>query len=295
MKKNATFIVFLFLVSMTLSGQNSTMTIREVFDFQPGDVFHWKVLHQPQRPPEGKRVEVLARNLSPGNDSICYSLKHFDYSSVVGPGPFLVYTYKNYLSTKCYTNLDSLVHTLIDTVLLITTPVSIIDSTYLDQDLCDSLTYKYTAYYGLWFEPRIIIQSFGRGLGITSYYNDYQFSLPPEYSRWYMVYFKKGPFDCGTPDTTSTGIKQPDEVAGIVRCFPNPATTHLNLEFDVRLASTEKTITLSNTIGQEVFRQEYMAGNQSVTLNVNNLPSGTYFLKVSGIGFPWVVRKVMKN
>jgi hypothetical protein len=49
----------------------------------------------------------------------------------------------------------------------------------------------------LLFEPRDIWQTFGKGLGITNYYNDYAAAWPVEHDHLTMVYFKKGPYDCG--------------------------------------------------------------------------------------------------
>jgi hypothetical protein len=67
------------------------------------------------------RFEVLSRTLSPGNDTLCYMLRHFDYVGYYNGS--MQYTFNNYNKQVCYTNLDSMVHTLIDTTGMITTPM----------------------------------------------------------------------------------------------------------------------------------------------------------------------------
>jgi hypothetical protein len=159
-------ITLLLLFNMlSLAGQNSTMTIRDVFDFQPGDVFHYKREKVYVNYPMGMRFEVLSRTDSPNNDTVCYSLFHFDYTSTLGTGG-LVYTNDNYIKNVCYTNLDSLIHTTI-------TPgwVSMFfkEGSFIDTFWCDSLVYWYEAHYGGTSEPDVYYYKYGKGLGIMNH------------------------------------------------------------------------------------------------------------------------------
>jgi hypothetical protein len=292
MKKIILLATMLGLMGSTLQGQNSTMTIREVFDFQPGDIFHRKIYRIYPTPPEAVRFEVLSRAVAPGNDTICYTMRHFDYTSEwLGQ---LVYTHHNYIQNVCYTNLDSMVHTLIDTFGMITSPINtFFEATYLDSLRCDSLTYRFEAKYGHLFEPAIARRAYGKGLGITEYLYDYYYSLPPTHQEWRVVYFKKGPYGCGTPDTVSTGIEEP-LVSGF-RCYPNPASSRINFEFDEAILLIEKQLTLVNTLGQEVMREAIPGVMLAYSFNIASLPAGTYFVRLEGPGFPGVTRKLLKT
>lgn len=290
MKKVLLLVSMLVLLLSTLHSQNSTMTIREVFDFQPGDVFHRMIKRMYPTPPEAVRFEVLARIVSPGNDTICYTMRHFDYTSEwLGQ---LVYTHHNYIQDVCYTNLDSMVHTLIDTFGMITSPINtFFEATYLDSLRCDSLTYRFEAKYGHLFEPAIAGRAYGKGLGITEYLYNYYYSLPPTHQEWRVVYFKKGPYGCGTPDTVSTGIGEPIVVG--FRCYPNPASSRINFEFDEAMLQVDKQWTLINTFGQEVMHGKIPGGIYSYPANIASLPSGIYFVHIEGAGSPIVSRKLV--
>lgn len=294
MKKATLLIVLLVCITVSAFNQNSTLTIREVFDFQPGDIFHCKITHLYSAPPAAIRFEVLTRNTSPGNDTICYTLRHFDYYSY-GSASQLTYTHKNYLKDVCYTNLDSLVHTLIDTP-WITTPVnSFLDSTFKNPQLCDSLTYRYEARYGYYFEPAFVWRAYSKGLGITDYLYHYYYSWPPTHEQWKVVYYKKGPVDCGQPDTVSTGIAKSENASGLFISYPNPVKSYLNIEFDETMESKDLELILRNIYGHVVLYRKVARGTHTCSVNINELPPGTYILQVSGNGVPVVSRKIFKG
>lgn len=299
MKKLTIAFCLLILAFGSINGQNSTMTIREVFDFQPGDIFHFRK-NYPSIPGGyfgAIRFEVTLKTISPGNDTLCYTLLHSDYEGQHISVGYTNYSFYNFTKQVCYTNLDSLVHTLIDTTCMLTGPIlNFTQKTYVDTTLCDSMVYTYKAYYNCQyssFEPLIISASYGKGLGITAYTYDYYYSFPPEYESWQMVYFKKGPVPCGTPDYTTAGIE--NSMPFGFQCYPNPATSAITLEFSENLMHSNKDLTLCNTLGQIVLREKCGEGKGFCSLDINHLPSGTYFLQISGDGFSTVIRKVMKN
>jgi hypothetical protein len=66
-----------------------------------------------------------------------------------------------------------------------------------------------------------------------------------------------------------------------IRIAPNPSNGPLNLNFWQDQAG-DVAVSLVSTTGQEVYRESWNAerGNNSRTLAANNLPAGTYFVKV---------------
>lgn len=61
--------------------------------------------------------------------------------------------------------------------------------------------------------------------------------------------------------------------------YPNPATNHINIRTN---GFNNATITILNTMGQTIFSQTLQATQNAVSLNISNLASGVYFIKVNG-------------
>jgi glucose/arabinose dehydrogenase len=63
---------------------------------------------------------------------------------------------------------------------------------------------------------------------------------------------------------------------------PNPATTIANISFMVSSISTQQVV-ITNTTGQEVFKQNILPDSDKVQLpvDVSQLPNGVYTVKVS--------------
>ena len=82
-------------------------------------------------------------------------------------------------------------------------------------------------------------------------------------------------------DTTCDTVLVPERVANIpnshsIALYPNPATTSLTI------TSTDKitTVSISNLLGQIVYTHAY--NSEKVHVDVADLPSGVYFVKVNG-------------
>ena len=66
-----------------------------------------------------------------------------------------------------------------------------------------------------------------------------------------------------------------------VNIFPNPTTGQLSANIALKDAQ-DMTITITNTLGQEVSRQAYkstMGGN--ISLDLTNQAAGSYFVKIA--------------
>jgi len=81
-----------------------------------------------------------------------------------------------------------------------------------------------------------------------------------------------------------------DYCNGGMMVYPNPATKVINVKFDAPL-HREKNISLFNVNGKII--QNLTTTNDFCTLNINELPSGTYFLSVHN-GENVFVRKIVK-
>lgn len=83
------------------------------------------------------------------------------------------------------------------------------------------------------------------------------------------------------------------EAAFNVNLFPNPAGSVLNILFEEPLNQPIQ-ITVSNTIGQQIKQENYYKAAAQISLNINELPSGIYFLNIkTAAGL--VVKKFIVN
>lgn len=73
--------------------------------------------------------------------------------------------------------------------------------------------------------------------------------------------------------------------------FPNPAKARLTVSLEQSLGETLQ-LEMTSITGQQVLRQEILAGENTALLNVSPLPSGVYFLKISSENDA-VVRRVI--
>lgn len=77
----------------------------------------------------------------------------------------------------------------------------------------------------------------------------------------------------GWPLTVSNTVKEDAVVV-----YPNPATDNINIRIDGN--TTLQEITILNSIGAVVSQQPNLDGKQLQTINLSNLPSGQYMLRV---------------
>ena len=84
--------------------------------------------------------------------------------------------------------------------------------------------------------------------------------------------------------TTTTTVK-PTGNASKIAVYPNPVTNQLTISSGNEISS----VSISNLLGQTIFSNEYNAN--TVQVNVADLPSGVYFVKVNGSE----VRKFVKE
>ncbi|MBK0401622.1 PKD domain-containing protein [Adhaeribacter sp. BT258] len=80
-----------------------------------------------------------------------------------------------------------------------------------------------------------------------------------------------------TVNTLNTGINE--TVANTFKLYPNPATTFLMLKFSERKSAKE--VEIVSVLGQKVKSQKIDAGSKEVRLGVQELPAGTYLVRIT--------------
>lgn len=80
-----------------------------------------------------------------------------------------------------------------------------------------------------------------------------------------------------------------------LKVFPNPAGETLNVQVDIK-ASTQLNVSVTSLLGKQIISEtlQFNEGTQTMTIQVNQLPSGVYFLNLSD-GESILSRKIMKK
>jgi hypothetical protein len=276
------------------------LTIREVFDFNINDEFHF-IDNEGIRPPNAERIKVIEKYTSVNNDTIFYKLYYDTYSSVYHEKiDDLVYHFGTSNKDVYYTNLDSSVYCYYDFLnynKLLEQQMS--DSSfifdydsiqYLNEELCDAQVDGVWARIGE-FEPNYFHAEFCKGLGIIfdEYVELSSGSSLPLYSKK-LFYYKKGNLSCGVPDsTTNTGLHG-QYVVDEIGIYPNPTSERITIISSDNPKS--KLVTLSNISGQILIRSR-MSDN-FLTMDLSTLKPGIYFLSVS-MDTKLITRKIIKN
>lgn len=76
----------------------------------------------------------------------------------------------------------------------------------------------------------------------------------------------------------STGIHEIDPELESLRIYPNPADDAILLYFDVESSSGDKTLLLSNVLGQVLQQSKIPSANKTLQINTTALDNGWYFL-----------------
>ena len=90
----------------------------------------------------------------------------------------------------------------------------------------------------------------------------------------------------GMEATTSTSVKETEELASSVAVYPNPFNGNTNLTFTATQAG-DASIVVYNLIGEKVIDMNLgsvAAGTQNVQLDFTSLNAGIYLLSVTAAG-----------
>jgi hypothetical protein len=102
--------------------------------------------------------------------------------------------------------------------------------------------------------------------------------------RWNLVKLKKVP---------TTGVDEVEQTKNNLGVYPNPATNSITITgFN---AATQSTVKMYNMSGQQVLQQNVPAGSGSISVQVQELPSGIYVIQLHSSGNAPMFGKVVIN
>lgn len=276
MKRLLLNFILLFLINYSYSQE--LLKIKEVFNFDINDEFHYSDFRSVNAPPIGDRQKIIDKYYS--NDSLILYYKVFhdkytssiDYSNLTDGHPTVNYFFSKDTSVLTLTNLDSSItyyDNFVDTITEISMNNTIING-YNYSIGNDSLIvwYNYRRYYG-------------KGIGLVSdYYSESaEYIYPPSMGVHVdrsLIYFKKADKSWGSADlTTSVGYNS-DKLD--FKIFPNPTNDNLFIQgLSIGKNVNIEIVDLNGNIIDlidGIFNEEYV-------YKTSNLKQGMYFMKVT--------------
>ena len=237
------------------------LTIREVYDFEVGDEFHYKLTSNGQSTPNAERITITAKEYSVDSSSLTYTYIHDNYFTTVS-NQHLDYHFSQYTSQQELIALNL-------TMLSVTTVDSAIRSLTIYYDsLCHEPVNGFYIMDKRDFEPSSDYYEYGKGLGLVIY--EYGGEGPSENT---MFYYKKQGITCGTPDLTTSTDKF-DEPENL-KVYPNPASEFLTIEMGVPLPFD---LVICDLSGKIVYSQNN--SESRMIINVSGIHKGIYLLKI---------------
>ncbi|MFH0895075.1 MAG: T9SS type A sorting domain-containing protein [Bacteroidota bacterium] len=94
-------------------------------------------------------------------------------------------------------------------------------------------------------------------------------------------------FDCRQPDFFFTQSVDELDAQSKIYLFPNPASSSLNIKIERPLSITTH-ISIFNSIGAVVLQEPASKGMQNITINIENLSPGLYYLNIGGFSGKFV-------
>ncbi len=275
MKHFFTLGTIIILVTTSLIVHAQSPTIRQIFDFEINDEFHYNVTHYGNVPPEGTRNKIIGKYYSTNLDTLFYIRQNNDYRTTFNPSPtpHLNYIFNNFIDTIAYTNLDSSIQYFIlqqfyqtnytTTFFTDTTPSYCQDSIIGANSMTGS------------FEPNIISQSYSKKLGIVDYRFYASSYIPIVDDEAMLVYYKKSYISCGTPDTVGLSIRKIDNIMKLT-IYPNPTSQNLNISL---LANNQyiKEIRIYNLQFKGILNRPINA--KQSTIDVSKFAKGVYIIE----------------
>jgi len=254
------------------------MTVREVFDFEVGDIFHFRGEADDQLP-NADRITIMDKYFSADADTLFYIRFHDSYyaEEIMDP-PFLEYHYLKETDTVFYTDLDT-------TLMFYDRGCQTDFSYYYSKDLCDSLINSCTRFAGPESEDEMFSNRYGRGLGKV-----YSFKLDVAtqsvLEKNYLFYFKKSSGHCGIPDTiVSIGDFYSTENQLIL--FPNPTNRYLTVQ------SADRDLIIERVQLFDLAGRELKINVNDKQIDLRDLPKGMYLIRLKLSGWQIVIQKVV--
>ena len=267
-------IISTIIILTSLHCYSQTLTNRQVYDFEVGDVFQYFG----SSPSFGAswRDTIVGKSFSINNDTVFYQKNSVGNSS---SNPNYVYS----SSIKFYTNLDSVAsHYYLDQC---TTSPPPSDTLFQSSQYCNQLTWRRTTNHDLnCFEDNSYTSELIVGCG-GPYHVAYIDIGGPDYYEYKLTYFKKGTVSCGNP--FSTGI---DEInlLNSINIYPNP--TNSKIHITILNPISIKNYTIKDVSGKTILENSF-----SDNINISGLNSGIYFITFLDSDFRKITKKIIKE
>jgi len=276
------FILF-FLISSVYSQE--LMKIKDVFDYDINDEFHYKDGLSAGQPPNGNRVKIIDKKYSINNDTIFYTLSCDAYSSipVFTPTIHLEYLFSTFIRYLTIAQLDSSLFYYAN---------GFSKDTIFGQDYCNTLTNGYEYVTNPEFEGSIYRRSYGKGIGMIS---DYKFDPVggPDHSvviDRILLYYKKGTKECGKADVTNVAKTINDQM--IVSVYPNPTDDILVIKgLSINDKVKIEIVDMKGTV-VDLFYSDY---KDEYNYSTSKLTHGSYLIRVSSEDNLWYQKIFVKK
>jgi len=273
--------IFLLLITFftSICYSQEILTIREVFDFEINDEFHYEILRRFSSSPEGERILVTDKYFSKDSNMITYEFSRDGYNTRYEdePEPHLEYSFLNDKKIVSYSALDSSFFYLqpdlrFDTIAKYNEVFSYDSTYYYSSELCNTLINGIFITEGD-FEPIQILSEYGEGIGLTEeWVVDITTGSEGKEGKKLIYYYKTNK-SCGTPDLTSVESKKSKHFT----LFPNPAYDKINLNIN-DIYQREAEIQILSIKG--IIIQTLIINNTRIILDLSNYASGIYFIRV---------------
>jgi hypothetical protein len=295
--KNNLLLVVLLSLSLTESKSQSLMTVQEIYNYDIGDIFDFKVEGY-YSPPTYSRTIITNKYFSSALDTVFYVADVYSYTPPGCPTCSAVYD-TSLAGTFFYTNLNDTVGTglgtkphywswdCIDTAGYTGTWV---DTIYFDSTFCNRRTVIISSMGNgpqlmdscySYFEPFYGSDGYGEGIGLRGYYYDAcSMGFPNCKEVGELLYYKKGMDSCGTAPIIPIPLSVAElKFANSFKIFPNPFSFETHLTFFEEQRNS--VIIVTNILGEEV--KKIIFNGTLLTLEKGELKNGVYFVHVGDI------------
>ncbi len=272
------FLTFIILFLVSSSYSQELMKVKDVFDFDINDEFHYSDFSSIGVPPIGDRQTIIDKYYSTDNSILYYRVAHdkyytvVDYINLTDGHPTLTHVFSKDTTVSVITNLDSLI-----------TYYDSFADTIVNESMCNTLIngYDYTIGNDSSVVGYYYSRYYGKGIGLVSdYYKESAEYIIPEswgvYVDHRLVYFKKKDKTCGFADlTTSIDDSKPKLNLSI---SPNPTIAILTIQ-GLPIGDNVK-IEILDIRGSiiDVIRCKFI---NEYAYKTGKLPPGIYIIKVS--------------
>ncbi len=292
--KKSLFLVVLLSFFLTESKSQSLMTVQEIYNYDIGDIFDFKVGGY-YAPPTYSRTIITSKYFSSTLDTVFYIADVYSYTP---PGcATCLAVYDTSLSeTFFYTNLNDTVGAglgaklhywysgCIDTAGYTGTWV---DTIYFDSTFCNRRIIRIDTMGNgpqlmdscySYFEPFYGFDVYGAGIGLKEhYYNTCSMGFPYCEEGGRLIYYKKGMDSCGIAPIIPIPLSVDElKFTNSFTIFPNPFSFETHLTFFKE--QNNSVITLTNILGEEV--KKIIFNGKQLTLEKGELKRGMYFVHI---------------